>query len=93
MDTAKATAHLLKSKKARSYKINGKTYVLDIEKEDQELIVTTWGFDYEGFIIPQTRVELIREKTLIQFQLRDGRVNGIDQVALRYYLDILRRNS
>lgn len=78
MNTAKATVHLLKSKKARSYKTNGKTYVLDIEREGQELVVTTWGYDYERFIIPQTRVELIREKTLIQFRLSDGRADGVD---------------
>ncbi len=93
VSSPKATTHLLKSKKARSYKANGKTYVLDLEKNSIGLVVKTWGFDYEGFVIPRTRAELIGTKNRIQLRKMDGPLDGVDQVALRYYLDILRRNG
>lgn len=93
MKTAQATTHLLKSKKARSYKTNGNTYVLDLEKNSIGLVVKTWGFDYEGFVIPQNRAELIGTKNRIQLRKMDGPLDGVDQVALRYYLDILRRSE
>lgn len=90
-----ATAHLLKSKKARTYqaRVFGKTEtcVLELERTDPYyLTVTTWGFDYEEIRIPGNRSELIEFKCLAQMASPN---DCIAQVELRYYLDILRRES
>ena len=91
----KATAHLLSSDKARTYTVlniwnEPINYTLDIElgEDCDELIVTTWGFDYEGFSVPQTRQELISAK--IRSQMAS---DPISLIARRYYLDILHRES
>ena len=86
----RATTHLLKSKQARTYQVDNKSYVLEVEQIEGEnwLGVTTWGFDYEGISIPQSRPELIALKIVVQL-LSDP----VSKVALRYYLDILRREA
>lgn len=87
-----ATSHLLRSEKARTYVSSaGREYTLDIEKdEDGNLVVTTWGFDHEIIAVPKERVDVIRLKIRIQL-IRT--LSGVDKVALRYYLDILRREA
>jgi len=97
-----ATAHLLKSDKARTYTVtdgfgHSHRYVVELERDrsgDPEwtnwLDITTWGFDYEGIKIPQTRPELINLKMRAQMGMGDSRT---DQIAKRYYLDILIRES
>lgn len=91
-----ATKHLLKSDKARTYTVDfgyreKRSYVLALAKDEEDptlLMVETWGFD-EFIKIPQTRPELIALKCRAQMSEKDG----VTQVALRYYLDILRRES
>lgn len=89
MKVSQATSHLLKSKKART---DSDGYVLDLEKQGNNLMVTTWGHDYEGFTIPQSRPELISLKMRLQIQMMDRPLDGVEQIALRYYLDILKRD-
>jgi len=97
--TKEATNHLLRSKSARSYRRDmGKVpdgwnaeqvFTLDLERDGEGwLKVTTWGFDEIGIKVPQSRPELIRVKMLTG--LSNPR-SPVDQVAYRYYLDILRR--
>lgn len=92
----RATAHLLKSEKARTYTAETwrekKRYVLDMELsvEETELVVTNPIGRLRFIPIPQTRPELIKAKCMLQTeQFRDG----VEDVLLRYYLDILRRES
>jgi hypothetical protein len=87
MKTTQATAHLIRSDKARTDK-DGHT--LDLQKDGKDLIVTTWGYDYERFSIPQTRQELIVRKMWLQL---DANRDSVAQIELRYLLDILRRES
>jgi len=91
----KATDHLLSSDKARSYTVDGKSYVLELERDrsgDADwknwIEVTTWGFDYEGFHIPTTRPELISLKCRSQLDS-----SPLSQILTRYCLDILRRET
>lgn len=87
-----ATEHLLKSKAARTYRAaNGKQYHLDLRDmrpEHNELLVTNWRFDQPTIVVPATRPQLIRAKMYIQMRKGDG-LDAIDQIALRYYLNIL----
>ena len=82
---ARATDHFLKSDKARTYR--GETlkfwHLLDGRLECQ-----TWGYDYASICIPVDRAHLIRLKIYAQLG-----TSPIEQIAKRYYLDILRRES
>lgn len=95
-----ATRHLCESENARAYLVpshawgNKKRYVLDIEPdEDGVLVVTTWGFDFERFGIPQNWQELTSQKVRAQLRLMDNPYSPIDQIILRYSLDIIRREA
>ena len=84
-----ARKHLLKSEQARTV---GK-YTLKIEpvEDSQNLAVTTWGYDREEIFVPRERVDLIRAK--VRIQMRMPGLDAVDQVALRFYLDILKREA
>jgi hypothetical protein len=94
---SRATAHLLKSTRARTYRTqpdvwgDRKSYVIDLERDDEYpncLNVTTWGCDYESIEIPTSRPQLISLKCRAQMGMLDQ-----NEIALRYYLDILNRES
>ena len=98
----RATAHLLKSDKARTYKTKAdvwgfqKSYTLDLERIEDDrnvLEVSTWGFDYARIAVPTSRREVIKIKMWAQLHLSDAPYSPIDQVVLRYCLDILHRES
>ena len=97
----KATEHLLKSDKARTYQTppdvwgDRKSYTLELTRDtsgDSEyanwLEVTTWGFDYQGIEIPTDRPSLINHKCRAQMAS-----DPVAKIALRYYLDILHRET
>ena len=90
-----ATKHLLKSERARTYtagRYGGveRRYTLEIERDKNWLTVTTWGFDYEGIKIPKSWPELIALKCRAQMAEQP---DPMAKIALRYYLDILYRES
>lgn len=84
-----ARKHLLKSAKART--VGKYTIRLEPVEDSQNLAVTTWGYDHEEIFVPQKRVDLIRAK--IRIQIRMPGLDVVDQVTLRFYLDILRREA
>ena len=97
-----ATRHLIDSDKARTYKTEQdiwgfqKSYTLDlgrIEDDRNVLEISTWGFDYERIAIPVDRKEMIKIKMWAQLHLADAPYSPVDQVVLRYCLDILHRES
>ena len=98
----RATQHLLDSDEARTYKTKPdvwgeqSSYVLELERSEDDrnfLDVTTWGFDYEAILVPTTRQDLIKNKMFAQMRKCETPYDGLNQVALRYYLDILHRES
>ncbi|MHA2263570.1 MAG: hypothetical protein ACXAEN_14335 [Candidatus Thorarchaeota archaeon] len=99
---SQATRHLLDSDKARTYVTKPdvwgeqKSYVLELERIEDDrnvLEISTWGFDYARIAIPLDRPEMIKIKMWAQLRLADAPYSPIDQVVLRYCLDILHRES
>lgn len=81
-----ATKHLIRSKAART--VGG--YTLEMEKTEYGIACTTWGFDYQTIAVPSERIGVIRRKMRLQMlETRDT----LDNVELRYLLDILKRET
>jgi len=90
-------ARFLAHKSLRSYKAeDGRDYVLDMElradtyddgRDATELVVTTWGFDGEGLVLPKTWAQMVGCKVLAML----GIGNSIpSQVASRFYWEIFK---
>ena len=83
----RATRNFLKNEKMRTYKVGSQEFVLDFERDENWLQVTTWGCDYAGLQIPQTYVQLVNLKMRAQLGMLQC---GNDQVAVRYYMSLMR---
>jgi len=67
-----------------------KSYTLEYERDEEDntwLMVTTWGYCYQGLQIPQTYGELVNLKMRAQLGLLDC---GHQQIAVRFYFAIMR---
>jgi len=77
---------------------DGNAYTLEMELRRPELLdgtaapwelaVTTWGYDYATIPVPTTRNELVRGRMAAQLRDGGGFHEGLEVVALRYYLDV-----
>lgn len=83
---SQATNHLIRSKAART--ASGETLTLS-KTEYNSLMVEDWGWDRAEIAIPTERPAMIARKCRLQVRKRDA----LDNIELRYILDILHREA
>lgn len=80
-----ATKRLLTSKAFRTF--DG--YTLDIVRDGDTLVCTTWGYDYERIAIPQTQADIAK----MNYEAQLFSAGEMQALRLRYAQEILHNES